>query len=162
MKSSKNIGRVFLIVLACSWGAYAQTEDKNNLLQIAQGDKLVLKKDLNIPANTERLYFGLETDTGTKISGCALVVVPSQKSRRILSGGELVFSGVSEKSQVRNQFGYIDFVYTARMMNSDAVTAVECYGNSLDHTYQDLYVSGMKNELKDTFDFIPAEPEIVH
>jgi len=140
----------------------AQTEDMNTLLQIAQGDKLVLKKDLNIPANTDRLYFGLKMDSGTKVSGCALAVVPSQKSRRIFSGGELLFSGSSEESAVRNQFGYIDYTYIAKMMNSDAVTALECYGNSLDRTYQDLYVVGMKNELKDTFDFVPSEPEIVH
>ncbi|NBX67801.1 MAG: hypothetical protein EBR01_02415 [Proteobacteria bacterium] len=162
MKLLNSVLLIVLSVVVLPSFSNAQTEDKNTLLQIAQGDKLVLKQDLNIPANTERLFFGLQTDTGTKVSGCALLVVPSLKSRRIVSGGELLFSGVSEKSQVRNQFGYIDYVYTAKIMNSDAVTGVECYGNSLDHTYQDLYVSGMKNELKDTFDFVPAEPEIVH
>lgn len=140
----------------------AQTEDKNTLLQIAQGDKLVLKKDLDIPANTERLYFGLVIDSGTLNSGCSLLVVPSQKSRKILSGGELLFSGVSEKKAVKNQYGNIDYTYIAKMMNSDAVTGIECYGTSFESNYKDLYVSGMKNELKDTFDFVPAEPEIVH
>jgi uncharacterized protein YpmB len=140
----------------------AQTEDKNSLLQIAQGDKLVLKKDLDIPANTERIYYGLVIDSGTKSSGCAIVVIPSQKSRRILSGGELLFSGVSEKNLVKNQFHNVDYTYTAKMMNSDAVTGVECYGTSFESNYKDLYVVGMKNELKDSFEFIPAEPEIVH
>lgn len=158
--------QIFFVVAVALSGfsgqSKAETEDKNSLLHIAQGDKLVLKKDFNIPANTERLYFGLQMDSGEKVSGCAIVVVPSQKSRRIVTGGELLFSGISEKSAVKNQFGYINYIYIVKTMNSDAVTAVECYGNSLDQTYQDLFVSGMKNEFKDAFDFVPAEPEIVH
>jgi len=153
---------VSFLCFVVSSPSQAQTEDKNSLLQIAQGDKLVLKKDLNIPANTERIYYGLVIDSGTKSSGCAIVVIPSQKSRRILSGGELLFSGISEKNISKNQFNYMDYIYTAKMMNSDAVTGVECYGTSFESNYKDLYVVGMKNELKDSFEFIPAEPEIVH
>jgi len=140
----------------------AQTEDKHTLLQIAQGDKLVLKQDLNIPANTERLLYGYSTDSGFTVSGCALVLNPSQKSRKIVQGGELVFSGVSQKGVARNPFNYMNYTYSAGIMNSEAVVSVECYGTSFESTYQDLYVSGMKNELKETFDFVPAEPEIVH
>jgi hypothetical protein len=157
-----NLVAVSLLCFVVSSPSKGQTEDKNTLLQIAQGDKLVLKKDLDIPANTERLYFGLVIDSGTKSSGCALVVIPSQKSRRILSGGELLFSGISEKNISKNQFNYMDYIYTAKMMNSDAVTGVECYGTSFESNYKDLYVAGMKSELKDSFEFIPGEPEIVH
>ncbi|MFM8314821.1 MAG: hypothetical protein ACKOA8_11095 [Deltaproteobacteria bacterium] len=141
----------------------AQTGNENTILQIAQGDKLVLTKDLNIPANTDRVYFGLKMDSGfkVKVSGCAIVVNPSQKSRRVLQGGELIFSGLSEKDQFINEFKYVDYTYTAGIMNSDTVLAVECYGTSFKSTYQDLYVSGLKNELKENFDFVSSEPDIV-
>ncbi|NBX76914.1 MAG: hypothetical protein EBQ92_10205 [Proteobacteria bacterium] len=138
----------------------AQTEDKNTILQIAQGDKLVLKKDLHIPANTERLYFGLEMDSGYKMAGCALVLTPSQKSRVIPQGGQLMFSGLSQQSNAKNEFKNINYIYTANMMNSESVVALECYGNSFQSSFQDLYVGGMKNKLKNDFDFVPADPEI--
>jgi len=138
-----------------------QTSDENTLLQIAQGDKLVTTKDLDVPANTERIYFNLKIDSGTINSGCALVVVPSNKSRRIVVGADLVFSGISNHKKVLNQYKYTDYTYTAEMMDSEAVTAVECYGTSFQSQFQDLYVKGMKNELKENFEFVPAEPEII-
>jgi hypothetical protein len=144
-----------------SWGAVGETEDKNSLLQIAQGDKLVLKKDLNIPANTDRLYYQLKIDSGYKNSGCALVLNPSQKSRRIPQGSDLVFSGKSHAQKTVNEFHNVDYTYTAEMMNSETVTALECYGTSFQSQYGDLYVLGMKEKLKEFFDFIAAEPEIV-
>jgi len=140
--------------------SHAQTEDKNTILQIAQGDHLVLKKDFHIPANTERLYFGLAMDSGYKMSGCALVLNSSPKSRKIPQGGQLVFSGASQQNTAKNEFNYTNYIYTARIMNSESVAAVECYGNSFQSSVQDLYVGGMKNELKEFFDFVPADPEI--
>ena len=140
----------------------AQTGDKNTLVQIAQGDKLVLKKDLFLPANTDRIYFNLKKDSGYKISGCALVINPSQKSRKILEQNELIFSGVNQQKAVTNEFKNTDYTYTAGIMNSKGVAALECYGTSFDSNFQDLYVAGMKNELKDSFDFVAAEPEIIN
>jgi hypothetical protein len=140
--------------------AQAQTGDRNTILQIAQGDKLVLKKDLHIPANTERLYFGLEMDSGYKMAGCALIFTPSQKSRMIPQGGQLVFSGASEQHNSKNEFNNTNYLYTAGIMNSESVVALECYGNSFQSSVQDLYVGGMKNKLKNDFDFVPADPEI--
>jgi hypothetical protein len=150
-----------VVLVGFSSQLWAQTGDKNSLLQIAQGDKLVLKKDLYIPANTDRLYYGLVIDSGYKNSGCAIVVNPSPKSRKILSGGEIIFSGVAEQSQIKNEFKFIDYIYRAGVMNSETVVAIECYGTSFESNFQDLYVGGMKKELRDTFDFVPAEPEIV-
>ncbi|NBX92450.1 MAG: hypothetical protein EBQ85_04375 [Proteobacteria bacterium] len=155
-------GFIVVLLVLGSVCVQAQTEDKHSLLQIAEGDKLVLKKDLHLPANTERLYYGLEIDSGFKKAGCALVIEPSQKSRKIPQGSELTFSGISEKKQNKNAFNYIDYVYTAGIMNSQAVRAVECYGNTFESSFQDLYVAGMKNRFKELFDFVPVEPEIIH
>ena len=44
--------------------------------------------------------------------------------------------------------------------NSESVLALECYGTSYNSTFKTLYVKGMKETLKETFDFVPAEPEI--
>lgn len=151
-------------LVVVSFGArfsFAETEDKNSLLQISQGDKLLLKKDLDLPANTERIYFGLQIDSGYKNQGCALVIRPSQKSRRIPIGSELVFSGITHAHKMVNEFKNTDYTYTAEMMESEAVTALECYGTSFQSQFGDLYVGGMKNKLKEQFDFVPAEPEIV-
>jgi hypothetical protein len=151
----------FLALTQLAGFSIGQTEDKNTILQIAQGDKLVAHKDLNVPANTERIYFGLKIDSGTINSGCALVVVPSNKSRRIVVGAELVFSGISHSKKVLNQYKHTDYTYTAEMMGSQAVSGLECYGTSFQSQFQDLYVQGMRNELKEHFDFAPAEPEII-
>lgn len=139
----------------------AETSDKNTLLQIAQGDKLVLIKDLDIPANTERIYFGLEMDSGYKKAGCALVVIPSVKSRRLVKDSEIAFSGISQQQKSKNEYGFLDYTYQAEVMNPSAVKAIECYGTSLQATYQDLYVGGMKRRLQETFEFIATEPEII-
>lgn len=151
---------VLLTVLGAGF-SFGQTDDTNSLLQIAQGDKLVAKRDLDVPANTERLYFGLKIDSGYKNSGCALVIVPSQKSRRIPQGAELIFSGTSKSKKVINEFKHADYTYTAEIMNPQAISAIECYGTSFQSQFQDLYVKGMKNELKEDFEFIPTEPEII-
>lgn len=152
---------IFSLVFFSSLGL-AQTGDKNTLLQIAQGDKLVLKTDLFLPANTERIYFNLKIDSGYKNSGCALVLIPSQKSRKILQQNELVFSGANQQKQSKNEFGHTDYLYSAGIMNSEGVIAVECYGTTFQSNFQDLYVAGMKNELKEAFEFVATEPEIIH
>ena len=71
-----------------------------------------------------------------------------------------MFSGVSQQSNAKNEFKNINYIYTANMMNSESVVALECYGNSFQSSFQDLYVGGMKNKLKNDFDFVPADPEI--
>lgn len=154
-------GLVLVFAGVFSHQSFAQTTDQNTLLQIAQGDKLVLVKDLDIPANTDRLYFGLEMDSGYKKAGCALLIAPSVKSRRILKGSEIIFSGTSQPQKSKNEYGFLDYTYQAEVMKPSEVKGVECYGTSLQATYQDLYVEGMKQRLKESFEFVPAEPEII-
>ncbi|MFM8313249.1 MAG: hypothetical protein ACKOA8_03095 [Deltaproteobacteria bacterium] len=156
-----------LLFLALAWNGllsvgFAETSNTNSLLQIAQGDKLVLKKDFVIPANTERLNFGVKVDVGYRYAGCAVVVNPSQKSRKLLAGAEIVFSGISKKLQTKDEFKEFIYTFIAEVMNSETVMALECYGTSFESQYKDLYVSGIRERLKEFFVFVPAEPEIVH
>ena len=162
MKVCFNSMIIVLALVVFSHVIRANTSNANTILQIAQGDRLLVKKDVVIPANTERLNFGVKTDVGFKYAGCALAVIPSQKSRKIPLGAEIVFSGVSQKTQVKNVFKDLNFTFVAGVMNSEAVVAVECYGTSFESQYKDLYVSGMVELLKEFFDFSPVEPEITH
>jgi hypothetical protein len=43
------------------------------------------------------------------------------------------------------------------------VEALECYGTSMPYYgAKSLYISGMKENLKENFDFVPTEPEITN
>jgi len=161
MRKSSLVAFIGFILCVVALKSSAATSDKNSLLQIAQGDRLVLLRDLDVPANTERLYFGLEMDSGYLKSGCALVLTPSVKSRLIPKGGELIFSGTSHQQKLKTEYGTINYTYLAEIMTPSSVKALECYGTSLQSTYQDLYVGGMKKKTKETFEFVPADPEII-
>jgi hypothetical protein len=150
-----------ILTLFFSTGVYAQTGDTNTLLQIANGDKLVLRKDFFLPANTNYIDFGVVIDSGYLATGCRILLKPSQNARKIPQQSELVFSGENKQEVTKNEFGNTDYRYTAMMSNSQSVAALECYGTSFRHYGpKSLYISGMKENLKDTFDFVPTEPEI--
>lgn len=142
---------------------YAQTSDNHTLLQIARGDKLVLSKDLFLPANTSRVEFGVIVDSGYLATGCALLLNPSPSARKIPQHATLVFSGQNQQLVTKNEFGNTDYRYTAGVMNSESVASLQCYGTSHEfYGTKSLYISGMKNNLKDTFDFVATEPEITN
>lgn len=159
----KSFLTVALFMTFFSSGIYAQTGDTNTVIQIARGDKLVLKKDLFIPANTDHISFEVVRDSGYLATGCALILKPSQNARKIPQQIELVFSGENKPLVSKNEFGNTDYRYTAMIADSQSVAALECYGTSLSYYgVKSLYISGMKNNLKDTFDFVPTEPEITN
>lgn len=160
MKSFLN---AVILMMFFSTGLYAQNSDNNTLLQIANGDKLVLKTDLFLPANTDRISFDVVIDSGYLAKGCALILKPSQNSRKIPLQSELVFSGENKQDVTKNEYGNTDYKYSASIMNSQSVGALECYGTTLNvYGVKSLYISGMKEHLKETFDFVPAEPEITN
>jgi hypothetical protein len=154
---------IALFVMLFSSGVYAQTGDTNTVIQIARGDKLVLKKDLFLPANTDQISFGVVRDSGYLATGCALILKPTQNARKIPQQTELVFSGENKQEVTKNEFGNTDWRYKALILNSQSVEALECYGTSMPYYGpKSLYISGMKENLKDTFDFVPTEPEITN
>lgn len=157
------IKAVTFFALFFSTGLHAQTGDTNTVMQIAHGDKLSLKKDLFLPANTDRVSFGVVRDSGYLATGCALILKPSQNARKIPQQSELVFSGENKQEVTKNEFGNTDYRYRAMVLNSQSVDALECYGTTLKfYGFKSLYISGMKENLKETFDFVPTEPEITN
>ena len=159
----KSFFTTVLFMMFFSSGVYAQTGDTNTVIQIARGDKLVLKKDLFLPANTDHISFDVVRDSGYLATGCALMLKPSQNARKIPLQGELIFSGENKSHVSKNQFGNTDYRYTAMIAESQSVAALECYGTTLNvYGFKSLYISGMKSNLKDTFDFVPTEPEITN
>lgn len=164
MKSPlKTVIKAVIATMFFSTGVYAQTGDKNTLMQIAHGDKLVLKKDLFLPANTDQISFGVVRDSGYLATGCALILKPTQNARKIPQQTELVFSGENKQEVTKNEFGNTDWRYKAVILNSQSVEALECYGTSMPYYGpKSLYISGMKENLKETFDFVPTEPEITN
>jgi hypothetical protein len=153
---------IFFMMFFAS-GVYAQTGDKNTLLQIARGDKLVLKTDLFLPANTSRIDFGVVYDSGYLATGCALMLNPSQNARKIPQLTAVVFSGENTQQVTKDEFGNTDYKYSAGVMNSESVVALECYGTSLAaYGFKSLFIAGMKEKLKESFDFVPTEPEITN
>jgi hypothetical protein len=159
----KSFLTALFFVMFFSSGVYAQTGDTNTIIQIALGDKLLLKKDLFLPANTDHISFGVVRDSGYLATGCALLLKPSQNARKIPQQSELIFSGENKQHVSKNEFGNTDYRYTALIADSQSVAALECYGTSLAfYGPKSLYISGMKANLKDTFDFVPTEPEITN
>lgn len=159
----KSFLTIALFMMLLSSGVYAQTSDTNTVIQIARGDKLVLKEDLFIPANTDHISFEVVRDSGYLATGCALILKPSQNARKIPQQSELVFSGENKQEVTKNEFGNTDYRYRAMVLNSKSVDALECYGTTLNvYGFKSLYISGMKENLKETFDFIPTEPEITN
>lgn len=159
----KSFLTALFFVMFFSSGVYAQTGDTNTIIQIARGDKLLLKKDLFLPANTDHISFGVVRDSGYLATGCALLLKPSQNARKIPQQSELIFSGENKQHVSKNEFGNTDYRYTALIADSQSVAALECYGTSLAfYGPKSLYISGMKANLKDTFDFVPTEPEITN
>lgn len=159
----KSFLTALLFLMFFSSGVYAQTGDNNTLIQIAHGDKLVLKKDLFLPANTDHISFEVVRDSGYLATGCALILKASQNARKIPQQSELIFSGENKSHVSKNEFGHTDYRYTALIADSQSVAALECYGTSMSaYGPKSLYIHGMKANLKDTFDFVPTEPEITN
>lgn len=152
----------------------AKTQHDDLVNHIAQDDKLVLKQDLDIPANQDRLNFFVKHRYGRPYLGCALVLQKSPKSRRMLQGTELTFSGENEENIEGADYGTY-YILSAGIKNSEAISGVECYGfymsgpsvpgagklKDIDYTLN-LDVLGMKSCFRDFMNFVAAEPEIIH
>lgn len=70
----------------------AESKDGFSMIHIGKGTKLVLKKDLIIPANAGSLAF--QYSPPTKYNDyCYLSFEPSEIDRKISAGREIVFSG---------------------------------------------------------------------
>ncbi len=170
--------KIQLIVLGLLTSAapitLAKTQNDDLVNHIAQDDNLVLKRDLDIPANQDRLNFFVKHRYGRPYLGCALVLQKSSKSRRMLQGTELTFSGENEESIEGADYGTY-YILSAGIKNSEAISGVECYGfymsgpsvpgsgklKDIDYTLN-LDVLGMKSCFRDFMDFVAAEPEIIH
>ena len=100
----------------------AKTKDSDWVHHIAQDDKLVLKQDLDIPANQDKLVVLVKYRYGRPYSGCALLLQKSTKSRRILKAGELIFSGQNEGKYDHADYGTY-YVFSAGVSNSEACHA---------------------------------------
>ncbi len=159
----KSFLTALFFVMFFSSGVYAQTSDTNTVIQIARGDKLSLKEDLFLPANTDHISFGVVRDSGYLATGCALILKPSQNARKIPQQSELVFSGENKQDVTKDEFRHTNYRYRAMVLNSQSIDSLECYGTSFNvYGVKSLYISGMKENLKETFDFIPTEPEITN
>lgn len=84
----------FLVVMVGSSVALANSESKDQLsmIYLGKGTRLVLKKDLEIPANAGRLRFSYPMPNKYQ-DGCLLELRPSTEDRRMSAGREIVLSG---------------------------------------------------------------------
>ena len=70
----------------------AESKDEFSMIHIGKGTKLVLKKDLIIPANAGSLAFQFSPPTKYN-DHCFLSFQPSEVDRKISAGREIIFSG---------------------------------------------------------------------
>jgi hypothetical protein len=115
-------------LFALSSGAQADDENFLSVSSVGRGAKLVLNKDLLIPANKADISMLEVSRANSFVASCEVNMrEASLDSRVIKAGHEIVFSGIVAE----NNTGTTHF-HTLEVSNPDAVKSVTCHADKLD------------------------------
>ena len=126
VKNTVMLGLIWLLTLSAS--AQASDEDLLSVSSVGRGAKLVLEKDLLVPANKADVSMREVARANYFVAVCEVNMRESTVDSRVLkTGHELVFSG-----QVTE--GYTDtwHFHQLEVSKPEAVKSVTCYAEKLD------------------------------
>jgi|GEM_PF-2773870 len=137
MKMTYSFGAIKILILALiSFSSLVQADDSDKLISIGRGTKLILIKDIEIPANQDYVDFpilkinGPQSDFGKWITYsyvCRLELSDSSLDRRLLqSGMEIVLTGeYEEDTHAPQPYGTIQGLL---IQSPSALTGMTCGG----------------------------------
>ena len=140
LKKVSLVGAIFCMAIT-----QAAEKDSLSMIYIGKGTKLVLKKNLDIPANANYLVFRYPQPNKYN-DGCVLEFTVSHEDRRLSAGREIVFSGnVLKTTETSHQI---------EIERPESVKSLRCT-NAWDGS---VSIGRVKEAFLDTADLVFPEP----
>lgn len=136
---------VVFIFGAIAFSTEPESKDQLSIIYLGKGSKLVLKKDLEIPANAGRLKFTYPIPNHYH-DGCLLDLKASMEDRRMSAGREIVLSGKVKKTE--------ETFITLEVERPQDITSITCT-NAWDGQ---VTIARFKSAFNDQADLVLPEP----